>query len=56
MDDIEWFRMIQKICDQKGINFPAEGFDNFKIKYVGCGELCDEIIKRNPEIEKCWRN
>ncbi len=56
MDDVEWFRMIDKICDEKGVNFPVEGYHNFKRKYVGCGELRDEMLKRNPEIEKCWRN
>ena len=55
MDDVEWFRMIQKISDEKGQNFPVEGYHNYRQKYVACGELEKEMLKRNPEIEKCWR-
>ena len=56
MDDIEWFRMIQKICDEKGVSFPVEGYHNYQEKHVSCSKLQDEMVKRNPEIEKCWRN
>ncbi len=55
MDDIEWFRMIDKICEEKGINFPVEGFNNFEKKYVACGDLHKEMLKRNLDIEKNWR-
>lgn len=41
----EWFDLIQKICDEKGIMFPVKGESALQERYLSCITLKYEINK-----------
>jgi hypothetical protein len=46
MNDSEWFDLIQKICDEKGVFFPVENEPALSLRYISCMELKSEILNQ----------